>query len=315
MSGTRVGWVGFHQEGIPALDALIDRGCLVGALTLAPEAAAKRSAVAGVAERCRAAGVPVTEVHHVNDPDSIATMQAWDADLIFVIGWSQILSPEALACARIGTFGAHASLLPHLRGSAPVNWAIIRGESRSGNSLMWLDPEVDNGDLVDQRAFPITAYDTCATVYDKVASTNRDMILDVVEAAATGTVPRRPQGTTDEPLLPRRRPKDGVIDWGLDAAAVHRFVRALTHPYPGAFTTDADGQVGIWRSVELDGWETDAAPGTVIGALRSPDPDACGIVVACGSGALGITELAVDGRTVQGPELADGPWRGRRFGE
>ncbi len=315
MSGTRVGWVGFHQEGIPALRALIERECLVGALTLAPEAAAKRSAVAGVADLCRDAGVPVAEVDHVNDPESIAAMRAWDADVIFVIGWSQILSEEALSCARIGTFGAHASLLPRLRGSAPVNWAIIRGETESGNSLMWLDPEVDNGDLVDQRSFPITAYDTCATVYDKVAETNREMILAVVEAAATGSVPRRPQGTADEPLLPRRRPADGLIDWAQDAESIHRFVRALTHPYPGAFTTSADMKLTVWRSVELDGWQTDAQPGTVIGALRSPDPDACGIVVACGSGALGITELAVDDTTKQGPDLADGPWRGRRFGE
>lgn len=311
----RVGWVGFHQEGVPALRALIERGSLVGALTLAPEASAKRSAVAGVAEICRSGGVEVAEVAHVNDPTSVATMRSWQADVIFVIGWSQILSEEALSCAAIGTIGAHASLLPRLRGSAPVNWAIIRGETTSGNSLMWLDAEVDNGDLVDQREFPITAYDTCATVYDRVAATNEEMILAALDEFEQGRLPRRPQGSVDEPLLPRRRPADGVVDWSAAAVDVHRFVRAITRPYPGAFS-DLDGErTMIWSSVELDGWTTTEPPGTVIGALRSPDPAACGLVVACGQGAIGLLEIENDTGVLAGPELADQPWRGRRFGE
>ncbi|MEM7287722.1 MAG: methionyl-tRNA formyltransferase [Actinomycetota bacterium] len=315
MSQLRVGWVGFHEEGVPALRALIERGCLVGAMTLEPDAAAKRSAVAGVAEICRAAAIDVTEVAHVNDEESIETLRGWRADVIFVIGWSQILSEEALSCASIGTIGAHASLLPRLRGSAPVNWAIIRGETSSGNSLMWLDAEVDNGDLVDQRAFPITDYDTCATVYDKVAATNREMIVATLDALEAGTRPRRPQGETDEPLLPRRRPADGDVDWSAAAVDVHRFVRALTRPYPGAFSALDGRRATIWRSVELDGWTTTEPPGTVVGALRSPDRDACGIVVACGTGAIGLLEIETDDETLAGPELADQPWRGRRFGE
>lgn len=315
VSQLRVGWVGFHEEGVPALRALIDRDCLVGALTLEPAASAKRSAVAGVADICHAAGIAVAEIAHVNDAESIAEMRSWQADVIFVIGWSQILSEEALSCATIGTIGAHASLLPRLRGSAPVNWAIIRGETMSGNSLMWLDAAVDNGDLVDQRSFPITDYDTCATVYDQVAATNKDMIMAALDQFERGHLPRRPQGSTDEPLLPRRRPADGLVDWGRDAVEVHRFVRALTRPYPGAFS-DLDGErTTIWRTVQLDGWSTSEEPGTVVGALRSPDPGACGIVVACGHGAIGLLEVETDHGTLAGPELADQPWRGRRFGE
>ena len=106
-----------------------------------------------------------------------------------------------------------------------------------------------------------------------------------------------------------------IVDWSAAAVDVHRFVRAITRPYPGAFS-DLDGErTMIWSSVELDGWTTTEPPGTVIGALRSPDPAACGLVVACGQGAIGLLEIENDTGVLAGPELADQPWRGRRFGE
>jgi len=311
----RVGWVGFHEEGIPALKAVIERGQLVGAMTLTAPAAAKRSAAADVAGVCHSSQVPVTVVEHVNDPESLATLKSWEADVIFVIGWSQILSAEALDCARIGTIGAHASLLPQLRGSAPVNWAIIRGETRSGNSLMWLDADVDNGDLVDQRAFAISRYDTCATLYEKVAATNRDMILETLDAFENGNFQRLPQGETDQPLLARRKPADGLINWNQDASGVYQFVRALTRPYPGAFTHIGGEKYLVWVAAELDGISSAGAPnGQVIGALRSPTAAASGLIVAAGGEAVGLLEIeSSDGVTLSGPNLADQTWQGKIF--
>lgn len=313
----RIGWVGFHREGVPALEALIERGGLVGALTLTPAAVAKRSGAADVAGICERAGVPVTRVDHVNDAASLAVMRSWEADVVFVIGWSQILGPEALGCARIGTIGAHASLLPRLRGSAPINWALIRGETVTGNSLMWLDTEVDDGDLVAQRSFPITAYDTCATLYDRVAETNAEMILEALDAFEEGRFPRTPQGACDEPLLPRRRPSDGLLDWSLPAEDVDRFVRALTEPYPGAFTTMGETRVTVWSTAALEGLAPTpgAQPGEVVGAMRSPVAASCGVVVACGSGAVVLVDVDVEGvGRLVGPALADYFEPGRRLG-
>ena len=311
----RIGWVGFHQEGIAALNALMADGAVVGVITLVPELAAQRSAVGDYRGLCAGYGVPLHEVAHINDERSLELMRAWDADVIFVIGWSQILSEEALAVARVGTVGAHASLLPDNRGSAPVNWAILNGEQETGNSLMWLASDVDGGDLIDQMTFPITPYDTCASLYEKVAETNKRMILRAVARFRSGVFPRRPQGKSAQPLLRRRRPEDGRMDWNGDATALYRFVRALTRPYPGALAYHQGRCWYVWQAVLVElSAPPDVLPGTVVGALRSPEPRACGILVACGHGVLGILEMSDEHvKVLAGPALCDAFSKGVRF--
>ena len=174
----RFGWVGCHAEGLPALEALLDAGTPIsGLVTLRPELAARRSGAVDYAPLAARHHVPLYRVGNINDADGHEALRALDADIVFVIGWSQILHAPALRLARTGMIGAHASLLPHNRGSAPVNWALIRGERQTGNSLIWLAEDVDGGAVIDQTAFCITAYDTCASLYERVAASNRDMLL------------------------------------------------------------------------------------------------------------------------------------------
>ena len=310
----RIGWIGFHAEGVLALEAAVRAGYdVVGVISLRPERAALRSAAVDYAAVCRRLGVPVHFVKNINDPDSVEHLHGMHLDLGIVLGWSQILRSEALRSARLGMVGAHASLLPHNRGSAPVNWAIIRGEATTGNSLMWLSEGVDEGHLIDQRSFPITPYDTCATVYEKVAASNREMVLALLEQLRLGQRPGRPQPETDEPLLPRRRPADGTIDWSRSAGEVYDFIRALTRPYPGACGWLGGEKLKIWQAAVLP---TPArgmfAAGTVIGAARSPEPRACGQVVACGDGSLLVLEVERDddNAVLRGSALAELNWQG-----
>ncbi|MEM6325503.1 MAG: methionyl-tRNA formyltransferase [Bacteroidota bacterium] len=307
----RVAWVGFHREGIPALRGVLEAGHdVVGVLTLTAEQAGKRSASADYSALCDAHNVPLHPIRHVNDPGSLALLREMAPDVLFVIGWSQILAPEVLAVPSIGTVGAHASMLPHNRGSAPINWALIRGETEAGNSLMWLAPGVDTGDLIDQMAFPITPYDTCATLYDHVAETNRAMILRLLDRLAKGERPGRPQDHTDEPLLPRRRPADGLVDWSQPAPQVYDFIRALTRPYPGAFSHLGGQTYQIWKAALLpSAMAASGVPGEVLGPVVSPDPAACGIAVACGTGAVVLLELEdADRAPLAGPDLSEQPW-------
>ena len=309
----KLGWVGFHVEGIPALEALLEeRAPVSGVITLTREAAAKRSGVADYHGLCERFGVPLYEVASINDEASVRLLQSLDLDLLFVIGWSQILRPEALRTARLGVIGAHASLLPRNRGSAPINWVIINGEQVTGNSLIWLDEAVDTGDVIDQIEFPITAYDTCASLYDRVALTNRDMILRVLPRLSRGERPGVRQTLNGEPVLARRRPKDGAIDWRRDAKAVYDFVRALTRPYPGAFGWLDGERWTVWQAALLPNGQGIAhPPGTVLGPIVSPVDDACGQLVACGSGTLALLELeSVEGHVLRGRELSDRPWTG-----
>src|SRR5437764_13734923 len=227
----RFGWVGFHLEGIPALQGVIEAGVPIQAVfTLRPDVAATRSGAAGYRSLCQRFGVPLHEIVHINDAASRELLKSLALDVVFVIGWSQILGPETLALARVGMIGAHASLLPQNRGSAPINWALIRGECVGGNSLLWLAESVDAGAVIDQTQFPITPYDTSASLYGRVAVSNRDMILRLLPRLLRGERAGTPQPRADAGVLPRRRPADGLITWDQDARAVYNFVRALTKP-------------------------------------------------------------------------------------
>src|SRR5262249_25756157 len=155
---------------------------------------------------CHRYGVRLYEVDNINDEPAIELLTRLELDVVFVIGWTQIVRARALSLARIGMLGAHASLLPHNRGRAPGSWALIHGEARTGNTLMWLDESVDGGTIVDQTEIPISIYATCASIYDQVAESNRAMILRLLPRLASGERPGRAQPHGDEPLLPGRRP-------------------------------------------------------------------------------------------------------------
>jgi len=313
----RLGWVGCHQEGLPALEGLVDAGAApVAVLTLRPELAASRSGAADYAPLCRRLGLPLHHVANINDADTVALLGRLALDVLFVIGWSQILRAPALRSARLGAIGAHASLLPRNRGSAPVNWALIRGESEGGNSLIWLAEDVDAGDLIDQTAFPITPYDTCASLYARVAASNREMILRALPRLRAGERPGRPQPRTAEPALPRRRPNDGCIDWAGPSGRIYDFVRALTRPYPGAFSWLEGRRWTVWRAARLPAGVTPPAPpGRILGPVTSPEDAACGQAVACGDGAVILIEIEDgEGRTLRGRALSEQAWAGKAWG-
>lgn len=290
----RIGWIGFHMEGVPAFWGLLEEGIPIQAfITLREDLMAKRS---GGSNRykalCKRYRIPYYEVGNINDEDSVALLRSLDLDVVFVIGWSQIIRREALSSVKIGMIGAHASLLPHNRGSAPINWAMIKGETISGNTLMWLNDGVDEGDIIDQMPFPITLYDTCATLYDKVAESNRVMITQLIPRLSEGRKTGAIQPDCDEPVLPRRRPQDGAIDWSQSSRQIYNFIRALTKPYPGAFSLLNGKKWTIWGCTELPApCGAGAKPGQIVGPVYSPQPRGCGYVVACGEGAVIIHEL------------------------
>ncbi len=310
----RIGWVGFHVEGVPALRALLETGVrLEGVITLDEKSLAKRSATVDYPALLTSYDVPLYAVKNINDPESVAILHSMNLDLLIVIGWSQILKPEALQAARLGVIGAHASPLPHNRGSAPVNWTLIKGEEVGGNTLMWLSEGVDEGNMVDQMTFPVTPYDTCATLYDKVAETNKQMILRLLPKLYEGEKPSTPQQHTDEPILPRRRPADGLVDWTQSAQKVYDFVRALTRPYPGAFSVMEEKKWLIQSCALLPehAWG-EGEPGTVVGVVCSPVAGACGQVVLCGEGAVLILDIEdEEGEVLTGYALSDQKWTGK----
>jgi methionyl-tRNA formyltransferase len=203
-----------------------------------------------------------------------------------VTGWTRLLSAELLSVPPRGVVGFHASLLPRYRGRAPVNWAILRGETVTGNTMMYLDAGTDTGDIIDQQTVPITLDDTCATVYAKVGEVGADMLRRHLRALLDGTALRRPQGPADGPPLPKRTPRMGITDWNRPAHAVHDWIRALTWPYPGAFAYLAGRKVMLWASA-IGGEDAGGAAGEVLGW------DADGVRVATADGVLLLTRASL----------------------
>jgi methionyl-tRNA formyltransferase len=167
---------------------------------------------------------------------------------LLVIGWTQLLCPHLLQIPRVACLGFHASLLPKYRGRAPINWALINGEDETGNTLMVLSPEADEGEIVGQRVISISDEDDCASLYEKVSSTEVEMLSEVLQQARQGGVPRRKQNSADATVMPRRRPEDGLIEWNRTSRKVYDWIRALTKPYPGAFTFARARKIMIWKA-------------------------------------------------------------------
>jgi methionyl-tRNA formyltransferase len=278
--------IGAVHEALPALEQLLTSPVadLVLVVTPADPPAAGPQVLSGrvdLAGPARAAGVPVLAVRDVNAPEVVQQIAARRPDLLVVSGWTRLLGAPLLAVPRRGCIGFHASLLPRNRGRAPVNWAILRGERLTGNTMMFLDEHVDTGDIVDQVPVPIGPLDTCATVYEGIGRAGAEMLARHLPALLAGTAPRRSQPAGAE-VLPRRTPEMGVVDWTLPAPELHDWVRALTLPYPGAFTSVDGRRVMLW-TVRVATAPTGAAPGTVV-ALREP-----GVQVATGAGDLVVT--------------------------
>ena len=299
------------MEGVPALEGILESEFeVVAVITLEEKALSGRSGAVDYGKLVDRRSVPLHRLRSINEPASVELLRSLQPDVLFVIGWSQILSREVLSIPRIGTIGAHASWLPHNRGSAPVNWGIIKGEAVAGNTLIWLSDKVDEGRIIDQVEFPITVYDTCHTIYEKVAESNEGMIMRALEKLASGEPLGRIQEHTDEPLLPHRRPADGLVDWAERSKKVYDFVRALTRPYPGAISYLEGQRYLIWEAALLPTPACGDGPvGEVAGPCYSPLAEACGQVVHCGCGAILLLEVEnEDGRVIKGIELSDQSW-------
>ena len=302
----KITWIGFHEEGLKAFHELLSSGKTVnGFITLNEAAFQKRSAGSRDYEQlCKQYNVSYFTVDTIKDDEAYQIVCDLKPDLLVVLGWSEILPERLLDIPTLGTIGTHAALLPHNRGSAPINWALIHGEEKTGNTMMWLDPQVDAGTIIDQMTFDISMYDTCKTLYDKVADTNAVMLLKLLENLEKGIKPESLiANDTDEPILPRRRPKDGLINWKQTGKAIYDFVRALTDPYPGAFSFLNAHKWVIWKATLLP-IKTSAEPGTILGTAYGFSDNSCGYVVATEDNGILITEIeAEDGTRYKGPEL------------
>lgn len=292
----RTVWVSFDTVGRDCLEAAAPAGAeVVGVVTLPGPIDQTRSGHCSFAEIADGLGALLHETRDINAEETLDAVRALDPELIFVVGWSQLVRDPFIALACEGVFGMHPTLLPRHRGRAPVPWAILSGLARTGVTLFEIvDATPDSGAIVGQTVVDIEQDETATTLFDRIADAHVELVREYVPQLISRTAPRISQDPTRASSWTKRVPADGIIDWETRAPYLYDWVRAQTRPYPGAFTYLGDEKVVVWkaRPVELD----ETAPAGTIVAAHAEGP-----VVACGAGGLLLEDVET-----RAPELAVG---------
>ena len=246
----KIVYIGSVEIGYTILESVYDSGFSVNTVfTLEFEKKDQTSGFVDFGPLALKNNSKLIRVSNLNTPEYIKMISEINPDLIIVCGWQRLVCKEILEIPRLGTIGFHSSLLPKYRGRAPVNWAIIAGEKESGITMFYLTEEADAGDIIAQRAFPILLNDDCDTVYKKSARAGAELISEFLPKISAGCAPRTHNPSKSYPAYPKRTPDDGEIDFQRSAFEVYNFIRALTKPYPGAFTYLPDGaKIVIWKA-------------------------------------------------------------------
>jgi methionyl-tRNA formyltransferase len=279
----RILFFGYSEVGYECLDLLLGRGDNVVALFTHEDNPAERIWFKTPALAARAAGVPIHTPERIATPEWMGTIAGLRPDLILSAYYRNMISTRILGMAPLGAFNMHGSLLPRYRGRAPVNWAVLHGESRIGMTLHRMVREPDAGAIVDQEGVDIGPRDTAEQAFRKVLPCARAVLARQIGALLAGTARETAQDESLATYFGGRRPEDGRIAWEGSSAQIFNLVRAVTDPYPGAFTDAGAARLMVWWA-EPDSPAARGRRGRP-GEILSLAP----LVVATGDGALELT--------------------------
>lgn len=286
----------YHDIGCVGLKALQKTGFEIQAVFTHTDDPKENHFFSSVARLGAEMGLLVFAPENVNHSLWIERIQEMQPDVIFSFYYRHMLSQQLLALAPKGAFNLHGSLLPKYRGRVPINWAILNGETETGVTLHKMIAKADAGDIIVQRKVSIDAIDTALMLHEKIRQAAEQLLDDTLPLIKMGDYSATPQDENQATYFGRRRAEDGLIDWSKSATEVNNLIRAVTEPYPGAFTYLAESKMIIWRACVLEK-SHDNLPGIVI----SSDP----LQIACGQGVLEVlTGQCGSGLYVEGSRLA-----------
>lgn len=227
-----------------------------------------------------------------NEAEVAGIVRRSKPDVLFVCGWSRLLSDDAVAAARLGGIGFHPAPLPIGRGRHPLIWTILLGLPEGAVTFFRMTPDADAGEILSQRRFAIARDETARTLMDKVKSEAKAAVSELVSSVvASGSLRGIPQNERDAVVWRKRSSADGRVDFRMTAESIDRLVRALTLPYPGATAVTGDGHMAtIWRTEVLPRPEAArwAEPGRVVAEIKGVP------IVACGRDAVSLAEHGFD---------------------
>ena len=291
----RIVFAGTPDFSVPALDALCSAGHEIAAVYTQPDRPAGRGrtlAAGPVKRRALELGLPVEQPPTLGTTDARARLSAAEPDLMVVVAYGLILPPAILAVPDLGCLNIHASLLPRWRGAAPIQRAILAGDTRTGITIMKMDAGLDTGPMLLTRTTEIGARETAGSLHDRLARLGAEAIVQAVAEWSSGRVQAVPQPTEGVTYAPKIRKEEGQIDWTRPAVEIARQVRAF-NPWPVAETHWQGQQLRIWEADPLPG-RAGAEPGRVIDARNGR------IIVATGDGVLRLGQVQLAGRRVTG---------------
>ncbi len=285
----------YHTIGCVGLEALRRAGIEVAAVFTHRDNPNENTWFRSVAATAAAQGTLVYDPENINHPMWVEKIRELKPDILFSFYYRNLIKKPILDIPPKGCLNLHGSLLPKYRGRCPVNWALVNGETETGVTLHYMTPKADDGDIVAQRSIRIAEADTARTLFDKIASASETLLDETLPLLRAGKASRAPQDHSKATVFGGRRPADGEIDWHKPAVELRNLVRAVTLPYPGAFSAVRDRRLIIWAASVAPNPAAEP-PGTVLAARP--------FTVACGKDALTITLAQPDGGVIMAGEQA-----------
>lgn len=287
----RVLFLGSKRFSIDCLDAFFAmRDCELCGVVTVDDRNDTRSVYETIKQRAQGQA-PVYTISTTNELHQLCVEKK--PDIVFVCGWYKIIPKHVLDSVPYGFVGFHFSLLPRYRGGAPLVWAMINGESHGGFSLFCIDEGMDTGLLYDQQAVPILENDTIDDVLARTEVAALSCLKECFPLILGGKLAPRAQPAVPASYGAQRTPEDGRIQWAWTQAAVYNWIRAQSHPYPGAFTINEATRIHVWRAEKVSCGPYFGTPGQVV-AFEGTDA-----LVLCGDQKLlKLTDVSIDGQTI-----------------
>ncbi len=289
--------VAYHNMGCAGIQALLRCGFEIQAVFTYTDDPGESVWFHSVADLALQLGIPVYTPNDINHPKWVDKIRSLHPDFLFSFYYRDLIEQSILDIPRMGCLNLHGSLLPRYRGRAPINWVLVNGEQETGVTLHYMTAKPDAGDIVCQQRVSIDNDDTASTLNKKMVKAAGEMLDECLPQLKAGNAHRTPQNHAEATYFGRRRPEDGAIDWNKSNREIHNLVRAVTRPYPGAFTFRGQKKLFIWTANPVDTPTNRQPAGTVL----SIDP----LIIACGEGGLevGIAQIESGGNT-EGSQLA-----------
>ena len=284
----RLVFMGTPEFAVPTLRLLHASGYQIAGVFTQPDKPVGRSqqvTAPPVKQAALELGLPVHQPAKIRPPEVFELLKSLAADAIVIVGYGKIVPQHIIDLPRHGCINLHASLLPKYRGAAPVNWAIVRGETVTGVTTMKIDAGLDTGDMLLRREIPIEPEDDAVTLGRKLAEIGARLMVETLRGLEDGTITPVAQDHTQATLAPILKKEDGLIDWSLPAREIANRVRGFV-PWPGAYTRFRGGMMHVWK---CGVWTAECG----VAELRVQGHT---LLAGCGDGAVELLEVQLEGK-------------------